>query len=317
MNASKIRSTLLLLLTAFIWGIAFVAQSVGMDYIGPFTFNAVRFLIGALVLLPCIPLLDAAARRRGAHGGRPKGAKERRTLWLGGVLCGAALCLAACAQQIGIQYTTVGKAGFITALYIVIVPVLGIFLGKRAGLKIWLSVAAAAAGLYLLCVTDGFSVAPGDLMVLACALLFSFHILLIDHFSPLVDGVRLSCIQFFTSGVLSACLMFAFEAPTFAAILAAWQPILYAGVLSCGVAYTLQVVAQRDADPVVASLVLSLESVFSVLAGWVILGQGLAGRELFGCALVFSAIILAQLPSRRRIKTPAAAERSLHPAERR
>ena len=199
------------------------------------------------------------------------------------------------------MYTSVGKSGFITAMYIVLVPVLGIFLKKKAGIKIWCSVAIAVGGLYLLCMTDsGFSIQKGDLLLLLGAVIFSFHILTIDYFSPKVDGVKMSCIQFFTCGILSMVGMFLFEQPQIGAIFQAWMPIVYAGVLSCGVAYTLQIVGQKGMNPTVASLILSMESVISVIAGWLILHQKLSGRELLGCVLMFVAIILVQLPERKR-----------------
>lgn len=297
---------MLLLLTAAIWGVAFVAQSVGMDYVGPFTFNTVRSLLGGIVLIPCIVLLkrinvgskDTAGAAEHASGD-PAG--QRKVLLTGGVACGVLLCIASNLQQFGIMYTSVGKSGFITAMYIVLVPVLGIFLKKKAGIKIWCSVAIAVGGLYLLCMTDsGFSIQKGDLLLLLGAVIFSFHILTIDYFSPKVDGVKMSCIQFFTCGILSMVGMFLFEQPQIGAILQAWMPIVYAGVLSCGVAYTLQIVGQKGMNPTVASLILSMESVISVIAGWLILHQKLSGRELLGCVLMFAAIILVQLPERKR-----------------
>lgn len=297
---------MLLLLTAAIWGVAFVAQSVGMDYVGPFTFNTVRSLLGGIVLIPCIVLLkrinvgskDTAGAAEHASGD-PAG--QRKVLLTGGVACGVLLCIASNLQQFGIMYTSVGKSGFITAMYIVLVPVLGIFLKKKAGIKIWCSVAIAVGGLYLLCMTDsGFSIQKGDLLLLLGAVIFSFHILTIDYFSPKVDGVKMSCIQFFTCGILSMVCMFLFEQPQIGAILQAWMPIVYAGVLSCGVAYTLQIVGQKGMNPTVASLILSMESVISVIAGWLILHQRLSGRELLGCVLMFAAIILVQLPERKR-----------------
>ncbi len=297
MNQTNRKGPLLLLLTATIWGVAFVAQSVGMDYVGPFTFNAVRSIIGALVLIPFLLF-----QRRKSNGGQ-KAKKEEtadscRTLLIGGICCGVLLCIATNLQQIGIQYTTVGKAGFITALYIVLVPILGIFLKRRIGFHIWISVALAVIGLYLLCMTQRLSLGAGDTCVLLCALFFSFHILAVDHFSPMVDGVALSCIQFFICGLLSAVPMLIWEKPQIASLLAAWKPILYAGALSCGVGYTLQIVGQKNLNPTVASLIMSLESVVSVLAGWLLLGQKLSARELCGCVLMFAAIILAQLPER-------------------
>ena len=304
MKKTQLKNSLLLLLTATIWGVAFVAQSVGMDHVGPFTFNAVRSIIGGIVLIPCIFFLDHRKSDQKEELPSPQQqAEQTGTLILGGVCCGILLALASSFQQMGIQYTTVGRAGFITACYIVIVPILGhFFLRKKCGATIWIAVALALAGLYLLCITDGFSIGKGDFLVLICAFLFSLHILTIDHFSPLVDGVKMSCIQFLVCGILSGIPALIFESPDLAGIFAAKIPVLYAGVMSCGVAYTLQIVGQKGMNPTVASLILSLESCISVLAGWLILGQNLSGREIFGCVLMFGAIILAQLPQ----KNPAA-----------
>jgi len=290
-------SAALLVLTALIWGVAFVAQSVGSEHVGPFTFLASRSLIAGVALLPLI-----AARRRTSPA--PKTPADKKNLWLGGLLCGCALTVASAFQQIGIAQTTVGKAGFITALYIVIVPLFGLFLKKRIPLAVWLGVVLAAVGMYLLCITEGFSISRGDFFVLLCAACYSVHILVIDHFSTRVDGVRMACIQFFTCGILSGVVMLIAEKPTADVLMAAWLPILYAGLLSSGVGYTLQITAQKNVQPTTATLLMSLESVFSVLAGWVLLGQSLSPRELLGCVLVFFAILLAQLPedlfSRRR-----------------
>ena len=299
MQKTSIKNLCMLLLTALIWGSAFVAQSVGMDYVGPFTFLASRSIIGGLVLLPIIPLLDLWKAKNDQKVEKPKTKEEKKVLAIGGICCGLALYAASAFQQFGISFTTVGKAGFITAMYIVLVPILGIFLKKKIGIKVGISVVMAVLGLYLLCITDGFSLGLGDALVLVCAFLYSIHILVIDYFSPKVDGVRMSCVQFFTCGILSVICMLIWEDPTITNMLAAWKPILYAGVLSSGVAYTLQVVAQKNVDPTMASLVLSLESVFSVLAGWVVLHQILTGREIFGCVLMFTAIILAQLPEKK------------------
>ena len=299
MNRFVIRQSLLLLLTATIWGVAFVSQSVGMDYVGPFTFNAARSLIGAAVLVPCIALLKKIQKKE--EGPEEVHKKEdKRTLLRGGICCGVILAVASSFQQFGLLYTTVGKAGFITAMYIILVPLLGIFAGKKVGLRIGISVVIAVAGLYLLCMTESLRLEAGDILVLLCAVVFSFHIMVIDHFSPLVDGVKMSCIQFLTCGILCGICMFLFEAPKLSMILAAWKPVLYAGVMSCGVAYTLQIVGQKGMDPTVASLIMSLESVISVLAGFVLLHEVLSRRELFGCVLMFAAIILAQLPERKR-----------------
>lgn len=293
-----LKNSLLLLLTAAIWGVAFVAQSVGMDYVGAFTFNSVRSIIGSLVLIPVILFLN---RQKPASAQTDLQKKEnRRTLITGGVCCGICLCLASNFQQFGIKYTTVGKAGFITACYIVIVPVLGLFLKQKCGPFVWAAVVMAVIGLYLLCIKDGFSIGTGDILVMICALLFSIHILVIDHFSPMVDGVKMSCIQFLVCGILSGIPALLLESPSLSSILAAWQPILYAGVLSCGVAYTLQIIGQKNMNPTVASLILSLESCISVLAGWIILKQQLSLREFAGCAVMFAAIILAQLPQKAK-----------------
>lgn len=312
MKKTSWKNPVMLFLTATIWGVAFVAQSVGMEYIGPFTFNFARCLLGGVVLIPCIAFLDkikggeGRAIESGIAGRKSTGIRaflsgggDGRTLLKGGICCGIALFVAGNLQQFGIQYTTVGKAGFITALYIVLVPLVGIFVGKAAGLRVWVSVALAVAGLYLLCITGGFSIGKGDFLVLLCALAFTIHILVIDYFSPKTDGVRMSCIQFFVCGILSGIGMLLTENPQISAILQAWMPVLYAGVMSCGVAYTLQIVGQKGMDPTVASLIMSLESVVSVLAGWVLLGQKLSARELAGCALMFTAIVLAQLPRKK------------------
>ena len=299
MKTGQIKNSLLLLLTAFIWGVAFVAQSVGGEAVGCFTFNGVRSLIGAVVLLPVIYFLDVQKKKELGEEKFLEQKGDKKTLLLGGICCGVMLCIASNFQQFGISFTTVGKAGFITAMYILIVPILGLFMKKKVGIKVWLGVVLATIGLYMLCMTsESFSLSKGDFLVLICAGFFSLHILIIDYFSPKVDGVRMSCIQFFVCGVISTAIAFIFENPSFSAILSGWLPILYAGVLSCGVAYTLQIVGQKNMDPTVASLILSLESVFSVLAGWVILHQTLSMRELFGCVLMFLAIILAQLPEK-------------------
>lgn len=297
MKKTDIKSPLLLFLAAFIWGVAFVAQSKAKDYsVEPFTFNAVRNIIGGLTLLPCIFFLGRREPKEKKIEENPK------TLLIGGILCGTVLCIASNFQQIGINYTTVGKAGFITAMYIVLVPILGIFLKRRAGIKVWISVFLAVAGLYLLCMTEKLSLGKGDALVLLCALVFAIHILVIDHFSPKVDGVKLSCIQFLVCGILSMIPALILEHPQVSSILTAWLPILYAGIMSCGVAYTLQIVGQKNVNPTVASLILSLESCISVLAGWMLLGQKLSLKELIGCVIMFAAIILAQLPEKNAAK---------------
>ena len=297
LKKSTFKSSLMLFLAAFIWGTAFVAQSVGMDYLGPLSFNGTRLLMGSLVLAPviCFNRRSAAKKHKENEGKRPGSLK---TTIIGGVCCGLALCAAALLQQIGMLYTTVGKAGFITTLYIILVPVFGIFLKKRIPGKVWGGAAIAAFGMYLLCMSESLSLGRGDALVFFCAILFSVHILVIDHFSPRVDGVELSCIQFLTAGIIGSILAFLFEKPDIGDFVNGIVPLAYAGILSSGVAYTLQVVGQRDTDPTVASLILSLESVVSVLAGWVVLRQALTGRELAGCGLVFCAVILVQLPGK-------------------
>ncbi len=292
----KLKNSLLLLLTATIWGVAFVAQSVGMDYVGGFTFNMTRCIIGAIVLLPIIWFFNKGKEPKVQSPEEKKA--SQKTLLTGGICCGILLCLASNFQQFGIKYTTVGKAGFITACYIVIVPILGLFLKRKCSPFIWGAVAMAVIGLYLLCINEGFYVEKGDTLVMICAVLFSFHILVIDYFSPKADGVKLSCIQFLTAGILSGIPAFIFENPQFSSICDAWMPILYAGIMSCGVAYTLQIIGQKDMNPTVASLILSLESCISVLSGWLILHQSLNPREILGCVIMFAAIILAQLPQK-------------------
>lgn len=282
------------MLAALIWGGAFVAQSVGMDYTGPYTFNVMRSFLGSLVLLPVIFFLDKKKSEE------EKERADKKVLIKGGICCGIILTISTTFQQIGLLHTTAGKAGFITALYILIVPILGIFLGKKAGIKVWISVVLALGGMYLLCVTSEFTIAFGDLMVLACAFVFSLHILAVDHFSPMVDGVKLSCIQFFVCGTLSSFPMFLLEHPQLGQILDAWLPIAYAGILSSGVAYTLQIITQKHLNPTVASLLMSLESVFAALTGWLVLHERLSARELLGCVLVFVAIILSQLPEKAK-----------------
>ena len=288
MNAKTLRANLLLLLAALIWGVAFVAQKSGLDSLSPFAFNGYRFLLGGLVLLPF-----AIARRRDA-------AAPDRGLWLGGLLCGACLFVASSAQQIGLKWTTAGKAGFLTALYVVIVPLLAALAGRRVRPLLWLCIALAVAGLHLLCLDGPFSLASvnrGDVWELACALAFAVHILAIDRFAPHADGIRLSCLQFLVCGVLS--LPFAgFPSPS--ALAAAWLPLAYTGILSCGVAYTLQTVAQKNTSPTVASLIMCLESLFAFLAGALLLREPVSLREALGATLLLAALLLAQLPARPR-----------------
>ena len=300
-NAFQLRQSLILLLTSVIWGLAFVAQSVGMEYVGPYTFIAVRFALGALALLPVILFQNAhaggghPARTGEEAGGADRTVRGGRQLWLGGVLCGAALMAASALQQFGILWTTVGKAGFITAMYIVIVPVLGIFIGRRIKPLIWLCVLIAAGGLYLLSMSGSFMLQSGDAFCLACAFVFAVQILLVDHFANEVDGIRLAVIEFLTASVMGAVMMLLFEQPSWSAVYSARWSILYTGIMSSGVAYTLQIIGQCGLNPAIASLIMSLESVFSAVAGFLILRQVMTGREMIGCALMGIAIILAQL----------------------
>lgn len=299
MKQTELKNLSLLLLTAMIWGAAFVAQSAGMDHVGPFTFLCTRSILGGLFLLPCIPLFDRLQGRHpsdritGDRGSRP-------TLLFAGLCAGAVLMIASSFQQIGIQYTSVGKAGFLTAMYVIIVPFLGLALfRRRLEKRIWLCVFLSVFGMALLCLSGSLRLELGDGLELLCALAFSGHILVLDHFTNRVDPVRLSCIQFFACAALAAVPMLILEHPTMQVILDAWMPIAYAGILSSGVGYTLQAVAQRKCDPTLASLVMCLESVFSVIFGWILLHEVLTPREIFGCVLMFIAIVLANLPAKQ------------------
>ena len=283
----------MLLATALIWGLAFVAQSDGMNYVGPFTYNAARTLLGGFVLIPAILFLKATDKNKKSPD---KQKAPFRTTLLGGICCGIVFFVASSLQQTGIMMTTVGKAGFITALYIVIVPLISVILYRKTTLKVWLCAAAAAAGFYMLCINESFSVSEGDLMILLCAVFFAVHIIVIDRFNAMnTDGAVMSCIQFFTAGILMLICMFIFEKPDMNAVLSAWLPILYGGVMSCGIAYTLQILGQRCTEPAAASLLMSLESVFAALFGWLLLNETLNAKELTGCVLVFAAVIAAQL----------------------
>ena len=306
MANKQIRNSLLLVLTALIWGLAFIAQTKGSS-IGAFTFNGIRNLIGAAVLIPVILLMDKV----GISKKKPVTRADKKLLWLGGTLMGIALCAAESLQQIGINMgAPAGKAGFLTAIYIILVPILGIFIKRKCPSNIWIGAIIAVAGLYFLCMTDKFYFSTIDLLLLTCAFCFSIQILLIDHFSPQVDPIRLSAIEFFVCGMISSVIMIFAEMghtkeslSAWAATLYgwdAWIPILYLGVLSTGVAYTLQVVAQDGLNPTLASMIMSLESVFSLIFGWIILGQHLTTREFIGCGLMFAAIIIAQLPQKKK-----------------
>jgi drug/metabolite transporter (DMT)-like permease len=284
------QGSILLLIATFIWGTAFVAQSVGMDHIEPFTFQAVRSLIAVAALLPVIFIMERGKNR--AVGFWKSWADP--ALWKTGIPCGVALFVASGLQQMGLVYTDSGKAGFITAMYIVLVPVIGLFLGQKCGFNVWISVILAVLGLYLLSALGVQSVNIGDLLLMGCAFAFAVQITLIDRLGLSLDGLRLNLAQFFVNAVLSTVVMFLFETPVMENIAACAGPLLYTGVLSSGVAYSLQILGQQRLDPAPASLIMSLESVFAVLAGWLILGDKLSGVELAGCALVFAGVILSQ-----------------------
>ena len=311
----KLRNTFFLFLTAMIWGAAFVAQSVSMDYIGPFAFICLRSVIGGLFLIPVIIVLDGIRKKSQNESADVVNSEnilhieteeKQRLSWKnkqlieGGIVCGIFLFFANCFQQTGIQYTTVGKAGFITTFYIIIVPLIGLFFKKYCGILTWIGVVVALAGLYFLCITQKLTIQRGDALILCCSVLYAGQILAIDHYNPFVDGVKMSCIQFLTGGILGAVFMLLFENPSLAMILSAAGPILYTGIMSTGVGYTLQIVGQKGLNPTVAALILSLESVFSALSGYAFLHQVLTTRELIGCVLMFIAIVLAQLPDIRR-----------------
>lgn len=300
----KARNSMLLLLTALIWGVAFVAQRQGGASAGPYTFNCIRSFLGGLVLLPVIPFLDKITGNK-----KRSTAEDRCRLAVGGALCGFVLFVSSTLQQLGMYYgTTAGKAGFLTACYILLVPVLGLVFGRKCRWNVWISILAAVAGLYFLCLTDGLSLRLSDGLVLLCAVCFSVHIMVIDHFSPLVDGVRMACIQFFVCGAWGLLPMIGVEMRQTGAAawlqslgsVDVWIPILYAGIMSCGVAYTLQIVGQNGINPSIASLLMSLESVFSVLAGMLLLHETMSGREIVGCVLVFAAVIFAQMEFGKR-----------------
>ena len=299
MKKSQIKNCIFLFLAATIWGVAFVAQSVAADYIKPFTFNAIRCLIGGFVLIPIVIFFSG----KGKGEGLPDAPDGRNQLFnkdalIGGLVCGLCLFAGAMLQQFGIELSTAGKAGFITAFYIVLVPVAGVFLHQKIRSVVWVCVGLALTGLYLLCIKEGFSVGMGDLYLLLCALAFTGHILFIDYFVQKVNGVLLSMEQFFVCGILCSVFMFLFEKPDLHQIYLARVPILYAGIMSCGVAYTFQIVGQKDMNPAVASLILSLESVISALAGWLILKERLTPKELAGCCLMFVAIALTCVPDK-------------------
>ncbi len=308
-----LRANAMLLLTSFIWGAAFVAQSLGMDYIGPFTFNAFRFLLASLFLLPIIPFLSKKNAQQHQDQENQKGSEYEKTktlnannkkdFLLGGFFCGVFLFIGSAFQQLGIVYTSVGNAGFITTLYIVIVPLAGIFVGKKIPARVWIAVIIAITGLYLLCIPLGKGLGElnrGDFYMLICAFAFAGHILIVDYFSNKTDSVKLSEFQFIVASILNFIIMFIFESASLANVLLAWKALLYTGFFSAGVGYTLQIIAQKDTAPEVASLILSLESVFAAICGYLLLGEVKSLQEIIACCIIFFAIILVQLPSKRK-----------------
>lgn len=284
----NLKSPLLLFVTAIVWGCAFVAQSVGMDHLGPLTFNGIRYLLGALSLLP----FTIISVKKDSN-------INIKTSLTAGILCGLALSGGTFFQQLGIALIPVGRVGFITSLYIVIVPFLEIFKGKRLKARIWISIVIAVLGLYLLCVKGDLALEKGDVYAIIGAFIFSLHIIVIDRYAN-INGVLLSFLQFLFSGIIFSIAMVIFEEFTLNEIMISWKSILYAGIISCGIGYTFQVLGQKGVKPAVASLILSLESVTSVIAGFIILGQKLSLREIIGCAIMFLAVILAQLPELNR-----------------
>lgn len=299
MKLNNIKNSAFLFSAALIWGIAFVFQSMGNDYMQPFTFSAARNFFGFLVLIPFIAFKSVKPKKSDNHSN----SFSMKLTVIGGICCGIALTVASLFQQYGIKYTTVGKSGFITALYIIITPILGIFIKKKCPFSVWISAVCAIIGMYLLCVTESLSVSIGDLLVLISAVFFSVHILLIDHFSPNTDGVVLSCIQFFVCFIISTVLALIFDKPTLQQLTDGLIPILYAGIMSSGVAYTLQVLGQKSFNPTAAAMILSLESVISAISGYIAysLGfltqdQSLTVIQIIGCVIIFGAVIFAQIP---------------------
>jgi drug/metabolite transporter (DMT)-like permease len=291
MKTETLKSDALLLLTAIIWGFAFVAQRMGMDHVGPFTFNAIRFALGCLVL---VPVILGNHRRVSAPGQLPEIGGTGKIV-PSGLMAGLVLFGGASLQQVGLVFTTAGNAGFITGLYVVIVPMLGLFFNQRANAGSWIGAILAAVGLYLLSITDQFTIAFGDFLVLLGAFFWAGHVLLIGWMSPRMDPLKLAFTQYAACSVLSLLTAVGFETITLAGVVGAALPIFYGGALSVGVAYTLQVVAQRKAHPAHAAILLSLEAVFAAIGGWIILGETLTGRGFIGCSLMLAGMLLSQL----------------------
>ena len=292
---NNIKGSLLLLITAIIWGSSFVSQKVGVEVVEPMTFIGLRTLLGSFVLFPIILIKENF-----------KPDFKSKDLLIGGMLCGIVLCIASLLQTYGMKYIDAGKSGFLTSLYMVFVPIVGVFLGEKLTIKNIISVFIALIGMYLLCIKTGFSsINKGDILVLICAFFFSFHIIVIDKYSPKTDGIKLSCIQFFVAGLLSSIGMIIIEKPDIDSILISSGPIAYSGIMSCGIAYTLQIIGQKYAEPTIAAIIMSLESVFAAISGWLFLNEILTTREFIGCIIVFIAVIYIQLPSLKTLKIKA------------
>jgi len=303
MNRKKTVGILILFAVALIWGSSFVSQDKAMEYIGPYAFLGLRSVLSCIALA-AVSLVTGIVKKKGGEAilSPEEKKKERKTLLCGGIACGCCLFVASLFQQIGVVYTDAGKAGFITSLYIILVPIIGIFMKKRPPFLVWIAVVTAVPGMYLLCVKEGFSVGKGDILVAVCAVFFALHIIVAGIFAPRTDCVKLSCIQFAVCavfGLISTCV---FEPETsFESIKQAFWLIAYSGVMSGAVGYTLQFVGQKNVDPTIASLIMSLESVFAVIFAWILLGQKLEIGELIGCILIFAAVVIAQLPEKKNV----------------
>lgn len=296
MNSKTTRNSFLLFMTAFIWGMAFVFQSKAMDFMHPLTFNGVRSLIGALSIFVYLVISHRV------FGQKPE-ASDRKTTLRAGILCGIAMAVASTLQQFGIQYTTVGKSGFITALYIIFVPIAGIFFHKKVSGIVWFAAFLAAVGMYLLCITESFRLGKGDILVFLCAIVFTAHIMLVDYYSPKMDGVMVSCMQFFISGILCSIGALIWEQPNLSQLTEGMGTLLYGGIMSCGVAYTLQIIGQKNFNPTIAALILSMESVIATVMAWLAYkigflktDQSMTPRQIAGCVIVFTAVLMVQLP---------------------
>lgn len=305
-KSHNLRSSIYLSLTALIWGVAFVFQSMGNDYMQPLTFTSSRYLLGGLVLVPILLIKIKHPRFLADSDEIPVTRAPKRLTLLSGVMCGLALGAATAFQQYGLQHTTVGKAGFITTLYIILTPIFGLLFGKKCGVRVWIGAAAAVVGMYLLCITDGFSVAWGDVLVLICAVLFTVHIMLIDRFAPHTNGVLLSCVQFFVAAFSCGVGALLFEQPSLSQFADGMIPVLYCGIMSSGAAYTLQILGQRNFNPTVAAMIMSMESVVSAVAsyiayacGWLSTDQSMTAWQILGCVIMFAAVMFVQLPNRK------------------